>query len=154
MKARLALLCLCALHGFLLGQAPKPPVAAVPKALQETKAKAEKGDTLAQFNLGAMYYYGLVVAKDEKEAVKWFRKAAEQGDADGQLSLALMYTQGRGVAKDEVEAYKWYLLADAQGREVAKPIIIGIKHRLTAEQRAQGEQRAREWKPTLPPKAK
>ena len=101
-----------------------------------------------------MYYYGLVVAKDEKEAVKWFRKAAEQGDADGQLSLALMYTQGRGVAKDEVEAYKWYLLADAQGREVAKPIIIGIKHRLTAEQRAQGEQRAREWKPTLPPKAK
>ena len=153
MKARLALLCLCALNGFLLGQDPKPPIAAEPKALQEIKAKAEKGDATAQNNLGAMYYYGLVVAKDEKEAVKWYRKAAEQGDADGQLSLALMHTQGRGVAKDEVEAYKWYLLAAAQGREVAKTIIVGIKHGLTAEQRAQGELRAREWKPKLPPKA-
>ena len=123
MKTCLALLCLCAMNGFLLGQAPKPPIAAAPKSLQEIKAKAEKGDATAQFNLGAMYYYGLVVAKDEKEAAKWFRKAAEQGDADGQLSLALMHTQGRGVAKDEVEAVKWYLLAGAQGNEWAKTAI-------------------------------
>ena len=63
----------------------------------------------------------------------------------------IISSQGRG---SDSEAYKWYLLADAQGREVAKPIIIGIKHRLTAEQRAQGERRAREWKPQLPPTAK
>jgi TPR repeat protein len=34
-----------------------------------------------------MYSDGKGVAKDEVQAVTWFRKAAEQGDADAQASL-------------------------------------------------------------------
>jgi TPR repeat protein len=33
----------------------------------------------AQFNLGRCYQFGRGVAKDEAEALKWYRKAAGQG---------------------------------------------------------------------------
>ncbi|MDP6128458.1 MAG: SEL1-like repeat protein, partial [Planctomycetota bacterium] len=42
---------------------------------------------LAQYSLGGMYEYGRGVEKDEKEAVKWFRKAAEQGYEPAKLAL-------------------------------------------------------------------
>ena len=55
------------------------------------------------------------VAKDEKEAVKWFTKAAEQGDALGQRLLGWCYLNGTGVAKDEKEAVKWFTKSAEQG---------------------------------------
>ena len=87
------------------------------KALIET---AEKGDAGAQFNLGVRYANGQGVAKDEVEAVKWYRKAADQGDADAQSNLGWMYDNGQGVAKDEVEAVKWYRKAADQGHAFAQ----------------------------------
>ena len=60
------------------------------------------------------------MAKDEVEAVKWYRKAAEQNFADAQYDLGFCYANGQGVAKDYVEGYKWMLLAAAQGNEEAK----------------------------------
>ena len=62
-----------------------------------------------------MYANGLGVAKDEAEAVKWYRKAAEQGNAYGQNNLGKMYANGLGVAKDEAEAVKWFRKAAEQG---------------------------------------
>ena len=47
------------------------------KAFAEAKAKAEAGDAEAQYNLGLMYANGQGVEQDDKEAVKWWRKAAE-----------------------------------------------------------------------------
>ena len=43
-----------------------------------------------------MYDQGRGAARDEAEAVRWFRKAAEQGLALGQASLGAMYVEGRG----------------------------------------------------------
>ena len=43
------------------------------------KRAAEQGDRQAQYNVGHMYYYGKGVEKNEKEAVKWYKKAAEHG---------------------------------------------------------------------------
>jgi len=60
------------------------------------------------------------VAKDEEEAVKWYRKAAEQDDASAQYNLGLMYAEGLGVEKNEKEAVKWYRLAADQGYESAQ----------------------------------
>ena len=57
------------------------------KALAELRGRAEKGDADAQNSLGGMYRDGGGVAKDEGEAVKWFRKAADQGFAEGQNNL-------------------------------------------------------------------
>jgi len=43
---------------------------------------AEQGNVEAQYNLGVIYAEGRGVAKDETEAVSWFRKAAEQHEYD------------------------------------------------------------------------
>ena len=60
------------------------------------------------------------MAKDQAEAVKWYRKAAEQNHAEAQYNLGICFYKGEGVAKDQVEAYKWVLLAARQGDEDAK----------------------------------
>jgi TPR repeat protein len=54
------------------------------------------------------------VAKDQAEAVKWYRKAAEQNFAAAQYNLAVCYDRGDGVAEDHVEAVKWYRKAAEQ----------------------------------------
>ncbi|MBQ2291143.1 MAG: sel1 repeat family protein [Paludibacteraceae bacterium] len=90
-----------------------------------TLAKAEQGDATAQVNLGLMYEYGLGVAQDYYEAVKWYRLAAEQGNAYGQKKLGLMYEFGRGVAKDYTQAIRWYRQAADQG---LKPAIEGYNY--------------------------
>ena len=53
------------------------------------------------------------MAKDQVEAVKWYRKAAEQNVAVAQSNLGVCYN-GEGVAKDQVEAVKWYRKAAEQ----------------------------------------
>ena len=88
--------------------------AAKKKEFEETKAKAEKGNAAAQFNLGLMYASVKGVPKDLKEAAKWCRKAAEQGYAPAQLFLGFMYEKGQGVLEDDKEAVKWYRKAAEQ----------------------------------------
>ena len=73
----------------------------------------EKADP-AQSNLGVCFYAGEGVAKDQAEAVKWYRKAAEQNLAAGQHNLGVCYYNGEGVAKDQVEAVKWFRKAAEQ----------------------------------------
>ena len=50
-------------------------------SLAEITKKAEKGDAEAQFNLGEMFRMGIGVARNDAEAVKWYRRAAEQKHA-------------------------------------------------------------------------
>jgi TPR repeat protein len=85
------------------------------KAFTETKAKAEKGDLEAHFNLAACYARGWGVAQDQAEAVKWIRKAADQGYPMAQFSLGNCYDNGNGVTKNAVEAAKWMRKAADQG---------------------------------------
>src|SRR6266487_540061 len=118
------------------------------RPLKEVRAKAEAGDAQSEVELGVRYDDGEGVAKDPAEAVKWFRKAAEQNDAEGQLYLGLSYVKGEGVAEDLVEAYKWLLLAARQGDESAKKIVTNpLESSLRPEQIAEGQKRAREFKP-------
>ena len=118
------------------------------KVLAEIRAGADKGDAKAQYELGCAFFSGtLGVAKDEAEAVKWFRKAAEQNVADAQFSLGACYANGQGVTKDDAEAVKWFRkaaeqnLADAQynlgvcydsGEGVAKDQVEAYKWWLLA----------------------
>jgi TPR repeat protein len=108
---------------------------------------AGQNDVDAQYALGICYGTGEGVAKDPVEAAKWFRKAAEQSLALAQTTLGVCYEQGNGVAKDQVEAYKWLLLAARQGDEGAKYIMTVLESKLTPEQIAEGQKRAREFKP-------
>jgi uncharacterized protein len=86
----------------------------------ETKAAAEQGDAVAQYNLGVMYEKGEGVPENDAEAVKWYRKAADQGNADAQLILGYMYEKGKGVPENDAEAVKWYRKAAEQGSELGQ----------------------------------
>ena len=67
-----------------------------------------------------MYDSGRGMAKDEREAVRWFRLAAEQGHAEAQSNLGASYALGQGVPWDEGEAVRWYRLAAEQGAPTAQ----------------------------------
>ena len=82
---------------------------------KNTITLAEQGNADAQLKLGFMHTYGDGVLKDDKQAIKWFRKAAEQGHAGAQNNLGAMYDDGKGVLKDDKEAVKWFLKAAEQG---------------------------------------
>ena len=118
------------------------------EAVKWYRKAAEQNLAAAQYNLGIRYEHGEGVAKDQVEAVKWYRKAAEQNFAAAQSNLGICYEYGRGVAEDSVEAYKWLLLAARQGDEGAKKYMTLMESEmLTPEQIAQGQKRAREFKP-------
>jgi len=160
------------------------------RTVEKIKAKAEKGDAIAQYNIGCYYYWGLEgvatnyteavkwfqqaadqgyakaqyhlggcyligegVSKNFAAAVKWYRKAAEQGDSMAQVNLGLRYYTGEGVPKDYVQAYKWLNLAAGQRNEDAKRFLNLVENSMTTEQIAEGQQLAREFKPSKPPKS-
>ena len=56
-------------------------------ALKEWRPLAQRGSTLAQYNLGRMYFNGQGVDQDYTEAHKWFSLAAVQDYAPAQNSL-------------------------------------------------------------------
>ena len=76
------------------------------------------------------YAKGQGVARDDYDAVKWFRKAAAQGHAESQYSLGVMYENGRGVMKDESEAAKWYRKAAEQGHAMARERLKQVLEKL------------------------
>ena len=90
------------------------------------KPLAEKGNALAQFNLGIMYNDGKGVPQDYVKAVIWYLSAAEQGVAFAQYSLGLMYLEGKGVRRDYAEASKWFRKAADQGNADAQVRLGGM----------------------------
>ena len=116
-------------------------------ALHEWRPLAEQGHAQAQYNLGVMYLVGNGVAQDNAEAMKWYRKAAEQEVAFAQHMLGFMYARGLGVAQDLIQAHMWSNLAAGQGNEAAASDRDTVAGKLTAEQLAEAEKLARDWKP-------
>ena len=89
----------------------------VKEGVRLTREAAEKGDPMAQANLGACCAMGVGVEQDYAAAMQWYRKAAEQGSPQGQYGVGVMYEFGEGVPRDLDEARRWYQLAAAQGEE-------------------------------------
>lgn len=75
---------------------------------------AEKGNSMGQYRLATMYYYGKGVSEDKEEALKWYKASAEQSYARALNDLAWMYYDGKIVKKDVDEAYRLYKLAAEQ----------------------------------------
>ena len=81
---------------------------------------ADRGNTTAQSNLGAMYGKGWGVRQDYAEAVKWFRRAARWGETLALTNLGVMYENGWGVTQNHIEAVTWYRRAAEQGNVYAQ----------------------------------
>jgi uncharacterized protein len=89
---------------------------------------AVQGDAEAQLHLSTVYWSGISVPRDYKEAFKWCRKAAEQGNSDAQLTLGYIYITGQGTRKNGVEAIKWFRKAADQGQCDAQ-VYLGDAYR-------------------------
>ena len=97
----------------------------MPKRCNGTARLPEQGFAPAEFNLGAMYYYGQGVQQDFAEAQKWTRKAAEQGMPTAQNYLGLMYVDG--PSKDYAEAVTWFRRAADQG-DADGELNLGLRY--------------------------
>ncbi len=98
------------LAGTLLAQPAR--AGQLPPGLLE---RAERGDAVAQNELGSRYYGGRGVGRDDAEAARWIRLAAAQGYAPAQYNLGLLHFRNRGVAGNDAEAARWYRAAAEQG---------------------------------------
>jgi TPR repeat protein len=121
------------------------------EAFRLRQQAADRGNTVAEAMLGAMYADGRGVARNDSEAVKWYRKAAEQGYYFAQSRLGTMYRDGRGVPEDLVEAHKWFTLS-AQSAPADLSGFYSKRRKLVEQRMSPSEvidalQLARDWRP-------
>ena len=108
----------------------------------EIKRLAEKGDVVAQMNLGNKYYVGEGIPQNFTEAVKWYRMAARQGNAVAQNNIGMMYSIGSGLPKNFIRAFVWASVAAAQGNEQAMANRDVVADELTRVQLARAQRMA------------
>lgn len=84
------------------------------------RSKADQGCPYSQHLYGLILAYGITVAKDDQEAVKYYGLAADQGHANAQTALGLCFASGTGVAKNQQKAVHHYKLAAKQGHALAQ----------------------------------
>lgn len=85
------------------------------------------------------------ILKNNKEAVKWYRKSAESKLPIAMLRLAKMYAYGKGVPEDYIQAYKWSSLAATEGAGGARVHLAELKRQMTRDQIAEGQRLAAKW---------
>jgi TPR repeat protein len=89
--------------------------AAKPLPLSEIVARANQGDSEAQFQLGRRYHNGWGVKQDKSEAARWFNKSMDQGHLGALLKLAHLYYKGEGVKRSEGKALQLLRFASSRG---------------------------------------
>lgn len=118
------------------------------RAVSLFEAAAGAGDIPSASNLGMMYEHGMGVGQNDARALSWYQKAAELGDPRAQFTTSVMYYKGQGVPQDRIEAAKWWTLAMTRGGAVAEMVrrsVESAQSKLTPEENAEGERRAKEW---------
>src|SRR5262245_34990377 len=79
--------------------------------LQALRRLGEGGNAYVMYRLGRMYATGIGVARDENEAVRWYRKGSVAGNMQATAALAIALLEGRGIGKDPQEAIHLLKLA-------------------------------------------
>ena len=125
---------------------------AVSDDIADLMKRAEQGNASAQFNLALKYLMGEAIPLDYKEAFRWYRASAVQGNSSAQGSLGAMYRKGLGLPQDHIQAHMWYSLAVAnseldQERKLWAKNLDATAQKMTAEEIAEAQRLAREWKP-------
>jgi hypothetical protein len=89
------------------------------RALALLRGPAERGDAVAELDIGLLYFGGNAVPQDRHEAARWFLAAAHQGQKGALTNAGIAYITGTGVPRNLVEAYMWFSLAADAGAEGA-----------------------------------
>mgnify|MGYP002397836563 CR=1 FL=1 len=93
------------------------------KSFQEILELAQRGNVVAQSNIGYRYITGSGVRRNPQEAVKWLTKAVEQGDIEALVNLGLIYKNADGVSRDRAKAQNYFLTAAEQGNTRAQSLL-------------------------------
>ncbi|MEH6448549.1 MAG: SEL1-like repeat protein [Oleispira sp.] len=93
------------------------------QALHWYKKAAEQGDPEGLFNVGDIYFNGLLGKKNPEQALPWYEKAAERDNARALVALGRMYLDGVGVIQDSKHAIQWFSKAAEQDAPVAAHAI-------------------------------
>jgi uncharacterized protein len=116
-------------------------------ALRLLEPLAQGGNARAQTQLATLYYHGLGVPEDDRQATQWYERAARQGHAPAQFELANMYAYGHAAAADGGDAMRlaaqWYFEAARQGHADAQ-YALGILF-LAGSGVTQSPAEARKW---------
>jgi len=89
------------------------------------QADAERGSVQQEIELGAAYFVGRGVERNEKLAAYWYEKAAHSGDPVAQKQIGYFYQVGIGVPRDPERAVRWFERAVAGGLVEAK-VNLGV----------------------------
>ena len=84
-------------------------------AFKEFTIAAQEGLSLAQYNLGILYFTGQGVEQDFDEAFEWTKRAAEQGHLNAQFNLGSLYLDGQGTQISVLEGVNWFTQAAKNG---------------------------------------
>lgn len=98
-------------------------------ALSSWRPLADKGNPIAQNDLGILYLDGKGVAQNTSEAVRYLSLSAAAGSSLGQNNLGGLYRDGKGVKRDYVRAAQWFSAAAAQGN-AAGMYNLGLMYEL------------------------
>ncbi|KAG0372615.1 hypothetical protein BGX24_012807 [Mortierella sp. AD032] len=85
-------------------------------------------DAWAQFCMGLLYYYDLVIPQDNSKTHEWFLKSARQGIPEAQLGIGYLYLLGYGVPQDYTMAMVWFRKAADQHLPNAQYAIGTMYH--------------------------
>jgi TPR repeat protein len=104
------------------------------KQWSQLKRKAEAGDAEAQWEVGSYCEDGLadpngrvLVRRDVRAAVRWYRLSATAGNSSAQINLGnLLSTSGLGIRRDDAEALLWYKQALRRGSSCAASNIATV----------------------------
>jgi TPR repeat protein len=71
------------------------------------------------------------VPEDDREAVRWFRRAVAGGNRSALYNLGVMYANGDGVRRDDARAYLWLSVAAASADGIDREALEKVAARLS-----------------------
>jgi len=98
-------------------------------AMKLWRPLAQDDDVRAQAGVAKLYFAGLGVGKDLREAVYWGEKAAKRGEPRAQFVMACLYRDGEGVTKDLARAVELFQKAADQNHAWAQ-YSLGLMYNL------------------------
>jgi len=98
----------------------------VEKGMRSLERAANKGLATAQATLGMIYFTGIGVERDPKEAIAWCSKAAQKRLPLGMFYLGMAYSSGDGISRNNDFSNRWIRAAADKGLVMAQ-LTLGMK---------------------------
>ena len=96
------------------------------KLICRIKEEADNGNTRSMKLLADMLYSGIVIEKNQKEAMEWYEKCSYAHNNLAQYALGIAYRDGIGVQKDIQKSIYWLTCASNHGNNKARVELANI----------------------------